>query len=89
MATTSAAAAAAAAVAAAEFLLELCPWPRNVSTVNDPVELVYVLGTHQIAVSWCISGVEFRAYSDSRSEVTFWLRSGAEYFIWSTQSTTF
>ena len=85
MATTSAA----AAVAAAEFLLELCPWPRNVSTVNDPVELVYVLGTHQIAVSWCISGVEFRAYSDSRSEVTFWLRSGAEYFIWSTQSTTF
>ena len=58
MATTSAAA---AAVAAAEFLLELCPWPRNVSTVNDPVELVYVLGTHQIAVSWCLLGVEFRA----------------------------
>jgi hypothetical protein len=39
----------------------LCPWPRNVSTVNDPVELVYVLGTHQIAVSWCLLGVEFRA----------------------------
>ena len=84
MATTSA-----AAVATAEFFLDLCPWARNVSTVKSLVELVYVLGTHQIAVSWCISGVEFRAYSDSRSEVTFWLRSGAFFFIWSTQSTTF
>ena len=56
MATTSA-----AAVATAEFFLDLCPWARNVSTVKSLVELVYVLGTHQIAVSWCLLGVEFRA----------------------------
>ena len=34
MATTSA-----AAVAAAEFRPDLCPWPRSVSTVNDPCRI--------------------------------------------------